>query len=90
MNQEKLKTDLEALHEELKQTQTIDRDQRQLLQTLSSDIHKLLTQLEQDDSSEGSGLAKKLAEAVAQLEASHPRVTLLMREVIDSLAYLGV
>jgi hypothetical protein len=27
---------------------------------------------------------------VAQLEASHPQVTLLMRRAIDSLAYLGV
>lgn len=29
-------------------------------------------------------------EAVTQLEASHPQVTLLMRQVIDQLGYSGL
>jgi hypothetical protein len=36
------------------------------------------------------GLGGRLREAVAQLEASHPEATLLMRQVIDSLSYMGI
>jgi len=31
-----------------------------------------------------------LKDAVAQLEAFHPEATLLMRQVIDQLAYMGI
>jgi len=36
------------------------------------------------------GLNERLKDAVAQLEASHPEATLLMRQVIDQLAYMGI
>lgn len=89
MKQEKLRADLEALHAELKQADSLDDEQRRLLQTLADDIQTLLSrQTIQDEPY--SGLARNLRDAVAQLEASHPSVTLLMRQVIDSLAYLGI
>jgi len=88
MSQHKLRADLEALHAELRQTNSVDSHQRELLQTLSDDIHKLLTR--PDQQKQYQGLGDQLGEAIAQLEASHPRVTLLMRQVIDSLSYLGI
>jgi len=36
------------------------------------------------------GLGEHFSDDVAELEASHPQITLLMRRVIDSLAYLGI
>jgi len=35
-------------------------------------------------------LSERLNNAVAELEASHPQITLLMRQTTDSLAYLGI
>jgi len=37
-----------------------------------------------------TSLSERLNDAVAKLEASHPQITLLMRQTIDSLAYLGI
>jgi hypothetical protein len=89
MNNETLREQLEQLHGELSQTETVDDYQRELLKTLESDIQELLGR-EQNQPYHYRGLGERLNEAVAQLEASHPQVTLLMRRAIDSLAYLGV
>ena len=37
-----------------------------------------------------TSLSERLNDVVAKLEASHPQITLLMRQTIDSLAYLGI
>jgi hypothetical protein len=89
MNNENLREQLEHLHGELSQTETVDARQRELLKTLENDIQELLGR-EQNQPHHYRGLGERLNEAVAQLEASHPQVTLLMRRAIDSLAYLGV
>jgi predicted component of type VI protein secretion system len=89
MSQEKLRSDLEALHAELKQTKSVEGDERQLLQTLAEDIQKLLTRTE-EPSEQYQGLGNQLRDAIAKLEARHPSVTLAMRQVIDSLSFLGI
>ena len=89
MSQDKLRSDLEALHTELKQTKTVEGDERQLLQTLAEDIRALLTRTEEPDD-QYQGLGDRLRDAVAKLEARHPSVTLAMRQVIDSLSFLGI
>jgi uncharacterized phage infection (PIP) family protein YhgE len=89
MNNETLREQLEQLHGELSQTETVDARQSELLKTLEDDIKELLGR-EQNQPHHYRGLGERLSEAVAQLEASHPQVTLLMRRAIDSLSYLGV
>jgi len=89
MSQDKLRADLEALHAELKQTATIDSDERQLLQTLADDIQTILSRASEPPE-QYSSLGNQLREAVAKLEARHPSVTLAMRQVIDSLSFLGI
>ncbi len=89
MNNQELRAQLERLHGELSQIETVDTGQRELLKTLENDIQELLSR-EQNQPHHYRGLGERLNEAVAQLEASHPKITLLMRRAIDSLAYLGV
>lgn len=89
MSQEKLRADLQALHSELKETGSVESEQRELLQTLSNDINRILTRSD-NQPEQYSGLRDQLHDAVAQVEASMPRVTLLMRQVIDSISYLGI
>lgn len=89
MNKEQLRAELEQLHAELQQTKTLDPQQREKLQTLANDIHEVLSR-DEGEAQHDTGLGERLNDAVAQLEASHPRITLLLRQTIDSLAYLGI
>ena len=89
MNREQLREQLEHLHAELKQADALDPQQRQLLLTRANDIEELLKR-DEILPHHYRGLGERLSEDLAQLEASHPQITLLMRRAIDSLAYLGI
>jgi len=89
MNREQLREQLEHLHAELKQADPLDPQQRQLLLTRANDIEELLKR-DEIEPHHYRGLGERLSEDLAQLEASHPQITLLMRRAIDSLAYLGI
>jgi phosphoglycerate-specific signal transduction histidine kinase len=89
MDHERLRRDLKKLHSELQGTTSIDESEQRMLRRLESDIAELLAR-EGDDLTPDADLRQRLSEALAQVEASHPRITLLMRQMVDSLAYLGV
>lgn len=89
MNREQLREQLEQLHAQLKQADALDPQKRELLLTRAHDIEQLL---EQDEITPHHyrSLGERLKEDLAQLEASHPEITLLMRRAIDSLSVLGI
>jgi hypothetical protein len=89
MNKEQLREQLEHLHAELRQAHMLDPQQRELLLTRANDIEQVLNQ-DNIQAHHYSSLRERLKEDLAQLEASHPHITLLMRRAIDSLAYLGI
>jgi L-rhamnose isomerase len=89
MNNEQLRAQLEQLRAELQQADAIDPQQREILHARANDIEHLLKR-EEIKPHHYTGLGERLSEDVAQLEASHPQITLLMRRVIDSLSYLGI
>jgi len=89
MKNEELRSQLEKLHNELHQSPALDLQQRELLLTLADEIQALLKR-DEIQRHHYTSLSERLNDAVAELEASHPQVTLLMRQAIDSLAYLGV
>ena len=89
MNNEELRTQLATLHNKLHQADPLDLQQRELLQTLVDDIQALLKR-DEIQRHHYTSLSERLNDAVAELEASHPQITLLMRQTIDSLAYLGI
>ena len=89
MSKEQLREQLEHLQAELKQADALDPQQRQLLLTRANEIEQLLKQ-DEINPHHYRGLGERLKEDLAQLEASHPEITLLMRRAIDSLAYLGI
>lgn len=89
MNNEQLRVQLEQLQAELRQASTLGPHQREMLQARADDIEQLLKR-EEIKPHHYSSLGERLSEDVAELEASHPQITLLMRHVIDSLAYLGI
>jgi hypothetical protein len=89
MDKQQLQGHLEQLHAELQQVESPDDAQQEILQSVARDVKEVLDR-EGDHPQPYSGLSERLSEAVAQLEASHPRTTMLMRQVIDQLAYLGI
>ena len=89
MKNEELRSQLEKLHTELHQSNALDLQQRELLQTLADDIQALIKR-DEIQRHHYTSLSERLTDAVAELEASHPQITLLMRQTIDSLAYLGI
>ena len=89
MKNEELRSQLAKLHNELHQTHALDLQQRELLQTLADEIQALLKR-DEIQRHHYTSLSERLNDAVAELEASHPQITLLMRQTIDSLAYLGI
>ena len=89
MNNEELRSQLAKLHNELNQTDGLDLQQRELLHTLAYEIQTLL-KIYDIKQHHYTTLSERLNDAVAELEASHPQITLLMRQTIDSLAFLGI
>ena len=87
IDHEKLRSDLRKLHGELRAIQSLDEDEQQMLRLLDSDIEELLArenlQLNPDS-------RQRLSESLAHVEANYPRVTQVMRQMVDSLAYLGI
>jgi hypothetical protein len=89
MVKQQLHTRLEQLHIELQQIESVDESEQQLLQTLMSDIKKL-TEAGEDDDTVPDRLGEGLKEGIELFEASHPRATMLMGQVIDALAKMGI
>jgi len=89
MDKQTLREQLQELHTELQQVETLDAGEREMLQNLAKDVQEVLGV--KDDSTQHYGsLGDRLREVVAQVEASHPRATMLMRQVIDELSYMGI
>ena len=87
IDHQKLRSDLGKLHGELRAIKSLDKEEQRMLRLLDSDIEELLAR---DDLRPDHDSRQRLSEALTQVEASHPRVTLLMRQMVDSLAYLGI
>ncbi|HEY5073126.1 MAG TPA: DUF4404 family protein [Pyrinomonadaceae bacterium] len=89
MNHQQLRSDLQKLHNELRAIESLDENEQQMLRQLEADIEELLSR-DDDNLRPDPDSRERFSQAMAQVEASHPRVTLLMRQVVDSLAYLGI
>lgn len=89
MDHQQLRSDLRKLHGELRAITSVDEEELEMLRLLDSDIEELLTRSD-DNLKPDPDSRQRLSQALAQVEVSHPRVTLVMRQMVDSLAYLGI
>ena len=90
MDKQQLHKRLEELHAELQQVDSVDAGERDILQKLTGDIEGLLAQPEGAPPHHYRGLAERLRDDIEQLEASHPRAAMLMGQVADLLARIGI
>ena len=89
MDKEKLHEELNRLHADLQQIEVPDEGDREVLSRLAQDIRRILDDKEMDRE-QYQGLDDRWRDAITRFEAAHPRVTLLMRQVLDQIAYLGI
>ncbi len=87
MPREKLENTLKELHETLQQSREVDPDDVALLRTLDEDIRRLLA----DETDTGpQGLTERAEALAARFRADHPALEKVVREIIDTLARIGV
>ena len=92
MDKQRLHATLEQLHGELQQIESVDENEQQILQKVMNDIKKLIQAGDSDQHHEHvyERLGEGLREGIELFEASHPRATMLMGQVIDALAKIGI
>lgn len=88
MNHEKFCADLRRLHTELRTITTLDKNEQDLLRQLDADLISLLSRDVNSPANDES--RQRLGASLAEIETAHPRVSLLMRQMVDSLSYLGI
>ena len=87
MSNKEIRQLLAKLHDELQETE-VDADTRSSLRELDSDIHDLLNS---STSKPDTNLVLERAKLLeAKFAINHPTVERFMREVIDTLAKIGV
>jgi hypothetical protein len=89
MNREELRERLTQLHSELRQLPSVGDGERELLRELERDIQGLLTPGGEREP-DYTGFGERLKTGVELFEASHPRATMLMGQLIDTLTKMGI
>ncbi len=82
-----LKQQLQALHQQLRETSTADAETRQLLLILLADITRLL---DPDSAPAEPSPAAALENLAARFDADHPALSNAMRQLIDALGKAGI
>lgn len=90
MDKTQLHETLEQLHGELQQIECVDESDRQTLEKLMADIEKLTRSRDSGEHHSYERLGDGLKRGIEQFEASHPRATMLMGQVADALAKIGI
>lgn len=89
MEQQKLRELLETLHRELEQVDSIDETTEVVLSNLRDDMQKLLAE-KAGTIHENESLVERMGEAVDHFEAGHPKLSMTIQHVLDSLANMGL
>jgi hypothetical protein len=87
MNNERIRELLVQLHEELRQSKTVDEKGRILLRDLSADIDELL---ERSGGQPDDSMLQRFQEAIDHLEITHPNLTMALSEMMTILSNAGI
>ena len=90
MDKQQLHDALEQLHAELQQIESADENERQVLQKLINDINRLTASRVSEEHQVYGRLGETLKDGIETFEASHPQATMLMGQVVDALAKMGI
>lgn len=86
MSSEDLRRQLDRLHQELAETETLDTETREMLENVAHDIERTL----EGQPDAGQSVRDRIEGATLRFEAEHPRFARILGEVTDALAKIGV
>lgn len=89
MEREKLRQLIGALHRELSAAESIDAESRVLLEQLSGDIEHLVSTEALSPKHRETATAQ-LEDAALKFETEHPKLSMVLGEIMDALGKLGI
>ena len=90
MDTQTLNQALDTLHRELADGGQVDVETADVLRNLSDDIQRLLAVDSEIDQEHVESISNRLQSAVIKFETEHPRMAVVMNQLIDGLASLGI
>ena len=90
MEKDRLREDLERLHQELARSESVDAASRGLLTDVLHDIEAVLERSEHETAGAAESLIDRLRESTSHFEESHPALTELVGRLADVLSRLGI
>ena len=90
MEKQELQERLKQLHADLQQVESVDEENRAILQKLEGDIQELIGSEEDERQSRYKGFGEGLRGSIERFEASHPDLALTMGQLADMLAKIGI
>ena len=83
---QKLRSLLEQLHDELKQLESVDDDGREMLSHLNADIQQFLDPTRENPES----FLERLQSAIDHFEVEHPAITTALSHMLNALSNAGI
>jgi len=90
MDNKKSRKLLQQLHDEINNTQTVDKKGSELLKDLDGDIRALLERSGEIPVQLHPSIVKRLEVAIDHFEVTHPELTTLISSVLESLSKAGI
>jgi hypothetical protein len=90
MEDQELRKLIEKLHAEIQDTQTIDEKGQALLVHLESDIRGLLERVGGKGALVHPSTIQRLEEGLDHFEVTHPSLTILISQLLESLSKVGI
>lgn len=90
MDDPKLREQLEQLQAEIQQTDSVDEQGKTLLRDLDEDIHALLSRSEGESVVVQPSTVKSLQDSLSHFEVSHPTLTALIANLLETLSNAGI
>jgi hypothetical protein len=90
MDDHELRKLIEQLHAEIQNAQTVDEKGQELLTHLESDIRELLNRTEGEGVPVRPSTIQRLEEGLDHFEATHPALTTLLSNLLESLSNAGI
>jgi cell division septum initiation protein DivIVA len=77
---------LDQLQDEIKKTQVVDEEGKELLRHLDAEIHHLLERSSENPPTD----TRNFQDAIYYFEATHPKLTALITRLLESLSNAGI
>jgi hypothetical protein len=90
MDNDELRKLLLQLHDEIKNTQTVDEKGSELLRDLDGDIQDLLERSDENPAQSHASLIRRLEGTLDHFEVSHPDLTKAISNLLDTLSNAGI